>query len=342
MSYRPEDRDKNNCPSRGLGLAAAVLGVGVGAALYYFCNRRSQNPHSEGSTSQWTCEQPNALPLHDFESSYITISEHTTTDTSMDSTDESDSEYTNRSESDERTDLSDETDNEYDSESYESSGDDWIASFDISITSSDSSESECFQPTLYISFESDTENEWDTSSSTDAVESMDEENSVSDLPTPPRVFAGIVDSNDYYAMPNVNYADLEANYVALPTININIDSELNNEWDVTHSAMDVPTNMSGVVNEPGSPLMSFFSHLSDIVVNRIPRRPTEDEQIKRLREQAFRERSWSLEECSICYEVMLLDQQVMRLPCAHNFHTACIATWLQEQRTCPYCRKPAE
>ncbi|KAM3956840.1 uncharacterized protein ACR2FA_009147 isoform 2-T2 [Aphomia sociella] len=116
MNVRQEDRQKNACPSRGLGLAAAAIGVGVGAALYYFCSRRSQNPDGEGSTSHWSCEQPNT----------------------------------------------------------------------------------------------------------------------------------------------------------------------------------------------------------------------------------FRERSWSLEECSICYDVMLKDQEVTKLPCTHNFHSSCIAPWLQEQQTCPYCRKPTE
>uniref|UniRef100_A0A1E1W1U6 RING-type E3 ubiquitin transferase n=1 Tax=Pectinophora gossypiella TaxID=13191 RepID=A0A1E1W1U6_PECGO len=58
--------------------------------------------------------------------------------------------------------------------------------------------------------------------------------------------------------------------------------------------------------------------------------------------QAFRERPWTLEECSICFEVMLKDQPLLALPCTHNFHVACIGPWLQEQQTCPVCRKRAE
>lgn len=61
MSLREEDRQKNNCSSRGLGLAAAAIGVGVGAALYYFFNKRPENPDEEGSTSGWNCEQPQVL-----------------------------------------------------------------------------------------------------------------------------------------------------------------------------------------------------------------------------------------------------------------------------------------
>ncbi|XP_063371565.1 uncharacterized protein LOC134659791 isoform X2 [Cydia amplana] len=130
MSMREEDRQKNNCPSRGLGLAAAALGVGVGAALYYFLSKKPENPDGEGSTTGWSCEQPHTL--------------------------------------------------------------------------------------------------------------------------------------------------------------------------------------------------------------------SEEEQIKFLNAQKFRERSWSLEECSICFEIMLKDQDLTSLPCAHNFHSACLAPWLAEQQTCPNCRKAAE
>ncbi|XP_063390735.1 E3 ubiquitin-protein ligase RLIM-like isoform X1 [Cydia fagiglandana] len=69
---------------------------------------------------------------------------------------------------------------------------------------------------------------------------------------------------------------------------------------------------------------------------------SEEEQIKFLNAQKFRERSWSLEECSICFEIMLKDQDLTSLPCAHNFHSACLAPWLAEQQTCPNCRKAAE
>ncbi|XP_038220973.1 probable E3 ubiquitin-protein ligase RHY1A isoform X1 [Zerene cesonia] len=59
---------------------------------------------------------------------------------------------------------------------------------------------------------------------------------------------------------------------------------------------------------------------------------------KSRRNEAFRERSWTLEECTICYEVILKNQEVMSLPCTHNFHSACILPWLQQQQTCPNCR----
>lgn len=64
MSLREDEDRQKNCPSRGLGLGVAVaaIGVGVGAALYYFMNRRPENPNTAGSTTQdWTCEPEHNL-----------------------------------------------------------------------------------------------------------------------------------------------------------------------------------------------------------------------------------------------------------------------------------------
>ncbi|KAJ0169812.1 hypothetical protein K1T71_014418 [Dendrolimus kikuchii] len=69
---------------------------------------------------------------------------------------------------------------------------------------------------------------------------------------------------------------------------------------------------------------------------------TENDQASILRQRAFRERSWTLEECSICFDVMLKDQELMALPCTHNFHSKCIMPWLQNKSTCPVCRKSAD
>lgn len=64
MSLREDEDRQKNCPSRGLGLGVAVaaIGVGVGAALYYFMNRRPENPNIAGSTTQdWTSEPEHTL-----------------------------------------------------------------------------------------------------------------------------------------------------------------------------------------------------------------------------------------------------------------------------------------
>ncbi|GBP90421.1 E3 ubiquitin-protein ligase AIP2 [Eumeta japonica] len=58
-------------------------------------------------------------------------------------------------------------------------------------------------------------------------------------------------------------------------------------------------------------------------------------------EEDFRERTWSLEECTVCCDVMLRNHELEMLPCGHQFHACCIRPWLEERTTCPNCRKTA-
>nr|GEW64620.1 zinc finger, RING/FYVE/PHD-type [Tanacetum cinerariifolium] len=43
-------------------------------------------------------------------------------------------------------------------------------------------------------------------------------------------------------------------------------------------------------------------------------------------------------DCPICLEEFRVGQEVHGLPCAHNFHVACIDTWLKLNVKCPRCR----
>ncbi|KAG7389895.1 hypothetical protein PHYBOEH_007200 [Phytophthora boehmeriae] len=42
-------------------------------------------------------------------------------------------------------------------------------------------------------------------------------------------------------------------------------------------------------------------------------------------------------ECTIC-SGDLADDQTLRLPCGHSYHSECVHVWLNLQRTCPVCR----
>lgn len=41
-------------------------------------------------------------------------------------------------------------------------------------------------------------------------------------------------------------------------------------------------------------------------------------------------------ECPICLDAMT--DNLIRLGCTHEYHTACIHAWMARERTCPMCR----
>lgn len=42
--------------------------------------------------------------------------------------------------------------------------------------------------------------------------------------------------------------------------------------------------------------------------------------------------------CAICQDEYALNESIIRLPCRHIFHEACVLKWLEKHRTCPMCR----
>lgn len=44
------------------------------------------------------------------------------------------------------------------------------------------------------------------------------------------------------------------------------------------------------------------------------------------------------EECSICQELMLKGNTVLKLLCRHAYHARCVQVWLERHNTCPLCR----
>eukprot|EP00756_Hemistasia_phaeocysticola_P004529 Hpha_TRINITY_DN12871_c0_g1::TRINITY_DN12871_c0_g1_i1::g.24295::m.24295 len=50
------------------------------------------------------------------------------------------------------------------------------------------------------------------------------------------------------------------------------------------------------------------------------------------------------ENCAVCMETPEEGDELWKMPCAHTYHAACLAPWLEERNTCPICRNalPAE
>ncbi|XP_055546437.1 uncharacterized protein LOC129730872 isoform X2 [Wyeomyia smithii] len=46
-------------------------------------------------------------------------------------------------------------------------------------------------------------------------------------------------------------------------------------------------------------------------------------------------------DCPICWE-LLLDSNSRQLRCKHKFHSDCIRQWVDQNNSCPMCRKPVQ
>lgn len=44
------------------------------------------------------------------------------------------------------------------------------------------------------------------------------------------------------------------------------------------------------------------------------------------------------QDCSICFNSLCVGDPMLRLPCFHDFHEACVDKWLLQNRSCPLCR----
>nr|XP_037875696.1 dentin sialophosphoprotein-like isoform X2 [Bombyx mori] len=203
MSVREEDRQKTGCTGRGLGIAAAV-GVGVGAALYYFLSKRPEQPDTEGSTSSaWAYNDHSAFPLTDRmdSDSYSTISEHSTSDTSIIEDSMPDTSISScRSES--TNSVSSDQDMSNTEDTHSPSNNDTRGSGSIY---SDDAE------------ESDDDTTYDTDTSISEISDLDEshENRSVTLET------------GYLSFQNVEER-------------VDSDSDIQMEWDITNSSIDVP------------------------------------------------------------------------------------------------------
>ena len=43
-------------------------------------------------------------------------------------------------------------------------------------------------------------------------------------------------------------------------------------------------------------------------------------------------------DCRICLSDYVDGEELLVLPCLHNFHSSCVQHWLQQNPTCPMCR----
>ncbi|PKA58161.1 E3 ubiquitin-protein ligase AIP2 [Apostasia shenzhenica] len=65
------------------------------------------------------------------------------------------------------------------------------------------------------------------------------------------------------------------------------------------------------------------------------------EAIHKLPHEEFKDEDSDVElhsDCCICLDRFLQGDELIRLPCGHRFHSACLKPWLKASGDCPYCR----
>jgi hypothetical protein len=94
----------------------------------------------------------------------------------------------------------------------------------------------------------------------------------------------------------------------------------------------------------------FLNGFEEIIIDipmfqDVPKTGITPEQLKKVTSLLRRDRDKSGFEqpaCTICLENFKKTGLVRQLPCKHNFHDACITTWLENNKTCPLCVKEIE
>lgn len=46
-----------------------------------------------------------------------------------------------------------------------------------------------------------------------------------------------------------------------------------------------------------------------------------------------------VQDCGICLETFMEGDELIRLPCGHRFHSACLDPWVRKCGDCPFCRR---
>ncbi|KAG5275837.1 hypothetical protein AALO_G00125110 [Alosa alosa] len=92
----------------------------------------------------------------------------------------------------------------------------------------------------------------------------------------------------------------------------------------------------GMLRPPQVELDFFLARQLDIIEanNRLPMNVTYDLPTMIFSAECANGKS----DCGICLSDYVEGEQLMTLPCNHNFHRSCVSRWLQQSPTCPVCR----
>lgn len=97
-------------------------------------------------------------------------------------------------------------------------------------------------------------------------------------------------------------------------------------------------------NRSGSFRRNFGSEMERLVgqlaqYHQPTRTPASNEAVSGLHREKLKTDDGRLgETCVVCHDCYKEGENVVRLPCEHVFHDACVMPWFEEHNTCPVCR----
>lgn len=113
------------------------------------------------------------------------------------------------------------------------------------------------------------------------------------------------------------------------------DQELSDSVHTAAMLISLAVDFPGAIEIEFDGVEGFLQQFVDV-----PKTGITPEQLSKVASLKRRDRDKSGFEqpaCTICLVDYKKTERVRQLPCKHNFHDACITTWLKHNTTCPLC-----
>lgn len=113
----------------------------------------------------------------------------------------------------------------------------------------------------------------------------------------------------------------------------------------TSSFLDMVVNILGMNNQDEGNMEQIINYIMANDTNRYGNPPASKKVVEELEKVCINDENLTSIKlstgelsCSVCKDEFEVKQNLITLPCKHNFHDECILPWLKERNSCPTCR----